>query len=290
MTLLAVPNVSEGRDFDRLDRLQDSLGNDVELLDRHTDIDHNRAVFTIAGPSGDLERALAGLAVAATEIDMPEWRGLHPAIGALDVCPVVWVDDSTRQRAEESAMRVAGKIGEAGIPVFLYGGLATAPERIERAWFRSGGIDALWQRMASGELVPDFGPDRPHAKAGACLVTARAPIAAFNLELETGEEAVAKTIAAEVRQGGGGLEGVRAIGLGLSTGRAQVSMNVHDPVAVPLATVVEEVISLAEAQGTRVLEAELIGLVPEAAMVGYPEAVPIRDFDPDFHIIERRLA
>ena len=92
MNLLAVPNVSEGRDFAVLDRLQDSLGNDVLLLDRHSDIDHNRAVFTVAGPPGDIEKALVGLAGAARELDMPEWQGLHPAIGALDVCPVVWID------------------------------------------------------------------------------------------------------------------------------------------------------------------------------------------------------
>jgi glutamate formiminotransferase len=184
---------------------------------------------------------------------------------------------------------VASGIGALGIPVFLYGDLARSPERRERAYFRKGGMDALWQRMSKGELTPDFGPDRPHAKAGACLVTARAPMAAFNLELETGDAAVAERIAAEVRESGGGLPGVRAIGLLLSTGRAQVSMNVHDPVAVPLAQVVSMVSSAAEAAGTRVVEAELIGLVPEAALTGYPEEVPIRDFDPAFHAIERRL-
>ena len=129
MKLLAVPNVSEGRDFERLDRLQDSLGVEVVLLDRHADIDHNRAVFTIAGPPGDVEKALTGLAAAACEIDMPGWRGLHPAIGALDVCPVVWIDPSGRQRAGESARSVAERIGEIGIPVFLYGDLARDRER-----------------------------------------------------------------------------------------------------------------------------------------------------------------
>jgi glutamate formiminotransferase/glutamate formiminotransferase/formiminotetrahydrofolate cyclodeaminase len=287
--LLAVPNVSEGRDFDRLERLQDSLGTEVVLLDRHTDIDHNRAVFTVAGEPAQLEDALTGLAAAAREIEMPEWVGLHPAIGALDVCPIVFIDPATHDAAVALALEVGQRIGGLGIPVFLYGELASSPERAERAWYRCGGIDALWQRMSSGELEPDFGPDRPHAKAGACLVTARAPIAAFNLELETDDVQLARRVAASIRQGGGGLDGVRAIGLALSTGRAQVSMNVHDPVAVPLAEVVTEASRLAEAVGTRVVEAELIGLIPEAAMAGYPEEVPIRGFDPAFHIIERRL-
>ena len=290
MNLLAVPNVSEGRDFDRLERLQDSLGADVVLLDRHTDIDHNRAVFTVAGEPARIEDALVGLAAAAREIEMSEWHGLHPAIGAIDVCPVVFPEPSEHEAARVSALEVGERIGGLGIPVFLYGELATNPERAERSWFRSGGVDALWQRMSAGELTPDFGPDRPHPKAGGCLVTARAPIAAFNLELETDDVEVARAIAASIRQGGGGLAGVRAIGLALSTGRAQVSMNVHDPVAMPLAEVVAEVSSLARAQGTRVLEAELIGLIPEAAMAGYPEDVPIRGFDPAFHTIERRLA
>ena len=235
MTLLAVPNVSEGRDFAVLDRLQDSLGNEVTLLDRHTDIDHNRAVFTIAGPAHDVGKALVGLAGAVREIDMGEWSGLHPAIGALDVCPVVWLDPGDRDSAEALAVSVAGQIGELGIPVFLYGDLASGGERRERSWFREGGVDALWQRMSSGELVPDRGPDRPHPKAGACLVTARPPLAAFNVELDTGDVEVARAVAAEVRELGGGPSGLRAIGLALSTGRAQVSMNVHDPAALPLA-------------------------------------------------------
>jgi glutamate formiminotransferase len=289
LTLLAVPNVSEGRDFERLDRLQDSLGTAVTLLDRHTDIDHNRAVFTVAGQPTDIVASLLGLASACREIDMPEWQGLHPAIGALDVCPVVWPRPENRSTARDAALEAASGIGELGIPVFLYGELASSTERKERAWFRRGGIDALWQRMSSRELVADFGPDQPHAKAGACLVTARAPIAAFNLELETGDAAVAERIAATVRESGGGLPGLRAIGLPLSTGRAQVSMNLHDPVAVPLARVVEAVSEASGAAGTRVVEAELIGLIPEAALDDYPEDVPIRDFDPAFHVIERRL-
>ena len=144
--------------------------------------------------------------------------------------------------------------------------------------------------MEAGELRPDFGPDLPHRTAGATLVTARPPLAAFNVELDSGDLEVARAVAAGLRESGGGLPGVRAIGLPLSSGRAQVSTNVHDPLAVPLATVVERVRELAAPLGARPLEAELVGLVPEAALAGYPEDVPIRGFDPDRHVIERRLA
>lgn len=290
MSLLAVPNVSEGRDFAALDRLQSSLGDEVTLLDRHTDVDHHRAVFTIAGPPNDLVTALTGLAAAALrEIDMTAWEGIHPAIGSMDVCPVVWTGESDRDRAGEVALTLAERIAGFEVPVFLYGDLATSDERRERSFFRDGGLDSLWQRMTGGELKPDFGPSQPHPAAGAFLVTARPPLAAFNVELDTGDLEVAKEVAAAVRESGGGLPGVRAIGLMLSTGRAQVSMNIHDPVTLPLARVVEAVRQEAKALGAVPVEAELIGLIPEAAVEGYPADVPIRDFDPAFHVIERRV-
>ena len=291
MNLLAVPNVSEGRDFARLDRLEAALGGTVTLLDRHTDLDHHRAVFTLAGPAESLAGALSGLAGAAvTDIDMTAWQGLHPAIGALDVCPVVWLTEQRREMAADTAREVGEAIGRMGVPVFFYGDLASGHDRRERAYFRAGGLDSLWQRMTSGSLTPDFGPDRPHPTAGATLVTARAPLAAFNLELATDEVRVAREIAAAIRESpDDGMPGVRAIGLALSTGRAQVSTNVHDPIATPLCEVVEAVQEEAALRGTTVVEAELIGLIPEAAMEEYPEDVPIRDFDPSFHIIERRL-
>ena len=291
MTLLAVPNLSEGRDFAALDRLQTALGNEIILLDRHTDVDHNRAVFTISGPTGDLIAALTGLAAAAVrEINMGTWQGIHPAIGSMDVCPLVWTDSADREKAEEAALTVAERISTFGVPVFLYGDLAKDDERRERSFFREGGLDALWQRMTNGELKPDFGPAQPHPAAGAWLVTARPPLGAFNIELDTNDVAVAKEVAAAVRESGGGLPGVRAIGLLLSTGRAQVSMNIHDPVNLPLARVVEAVRDQAALRGAIPIEAELIGLIPEAALEDYPADVPIRDFDPAFHVIERRVS
>ncbi len=221
---------------------------------------------------------------------MSSYEGLHPAVGALDVCPLVWLDPADRAAAERAALAAAERIAALGVPVFLYGELAAAPERRERAHFRKGGIAGLRLRMASGELVPDRGPAEPHPSAGATLVTARPPLAAFNVELDSGDLELARAVAAGLRESGGGLPGVRAMGLLLDSGRAQVSTNVHDPVSTPLAAVVERVRELAAPLGARPLEAELVGLVPEAALAGYPDDVPIRGFDPAAQTIERRLA
>ncbi|HEX2265468.1 MAG TPA: hypothetical protein VHH14_04220 [Solirubrobacterales bacterium] len=289
--LLAVPNVSEGGDAERLDRLQRAFTRGATLLDRHSDADHGRSVFTLAGQPGPLAEALAAGAAAALEaIDMDSYRGAHPAIGALDVCPVVWFDPGDREAARAEAEAVAARIGDLGVPVFLYGELARDPGRTERAYFRSGGLAELWLRMESGELRPDFGPPLPHRTGGATLVTARPPLAAFNVELDTDDVEIARVAAAGLREAGGGPVGVRAIGLLLSGGRAQVSTNVHDPLTVPLGEVVERVRALAAPLGARPLEAELVGLIPRAALVDYPADVPMRGFDPRRHVIEARLA
>jgi len=290
-TLLAVPNVSEGADQGRLDRLQSAFARGVRLLDRHADADHGRSVFTLAGEPGSLTGALAGGAEEAIEtIDMRRYSGAHPAIGVLDVCPIVWFDPAARGAARTEAVAVAEQIGGLGVPVFLYGELAREPGRAERAYFRNGGLAELRLRMESGELRPDFGPEVPHPTAGATLVTARPPLAAFNVELDSGDVEIARSVAAGLREAGGGLKGVRAIGLLLSNGCAQVSTNVHDPLAVPLGEVVERVRELAEPLGARPVEAELVGLIPRAALAGYPADVPMRGFDPQRHVIEARLA
>jgi glutamate formiminotransferase len=289
--LLAVPNVSEGEDRAQLDRLQSAFGRGVRLLDRHSDADHGRSVFTLAGQPGALTEALARGAEEALEtIDMRDYSGAHPAIGAVDVCPVVWFSQGDRDSARTEAVAVAEQIGGLGVPVFLYGELARDPGRAERAYFRNGGLAELWLRMESGELLPDFGPQVPHPTAGATLVTARPPLAAFNVELDSGDVEIARAVAAGLREVGGGLRGVRAIGLLLSSSRAQVSTNVHDPLAVPLGEVVERVRDLAAPLGARPVEAELVGLIPQAALSGYPADVPMRDFDPQRHVIEARLA
>jgi glutamate formiminotransferase / 5-formyltetrahydrofolate cyclo-ligase len=289
-TLLAVPNFSEGRDTSTIAAIRAALDADRGLLDRHSDPEHNRTVFTLAGMARDLDQLLGAAAgMAVKQIDMRHHRGLHPCIGALDVCPLVWLNAEGRQPARARGRSVAERIAALGVPVFLYGELASSEARRERAFFREGGLPALRTRMASGELAPDFGPSAPHPTAGATLVTARPPLAAFNIELDTADAAVAQRVAAALREAGGGLAGVRAIGLPLEGGRSQVSTNVHDPISVPLRMVVARVAELAAEQGARPVEAEVVGLVPAAAMQGFPLQIPIRGFDPDRHLIERRL-
>jgi glutamate formiminotransferase / 5-formyltetrahydrofolate cyclo-ligase len=289
--LLAVPNVSEGREATRIAELQGAFAQGADLLDSHSDSDHDRSVFTLAGEPGVLRDALTmGAAKAVETIDMTEYGGLHPAVGALDVCPVVWVDPATRAAARTAALEVAEQVGGLGVPVFLYGSLASRPEHAERAYFRNGGLSELWLRMEGGELRSDYGPAEPHRTAGVALVTARPPLAAFNVELDSGDVEVARAIAAGLRESGGGLHGVRAIGLALADGHVQVSTNVHDPFAVPLCDVVEKVRELAAPLGARPLGAEIVGLVPAEALAGYPPDVPIRDFDPARGTIEARLA
>ncbi len=288
--LLAVPNVSTAADEEALGRLATAFGRGATVLDFHTDADHGRSVFTLAGaPGGLAESLVAGAEEALESIDMSSYMGAHPAIGALDVCPIVWLREEDRAAARTEAVAVATQIGGIGVPVFLYGELAREPGRAERAYFRGGGLTELWLRMEAGELQPDFGPSLPHPHGGATLATARPPLGAFNVELEGADLDAARAVAAGLREADGGPRGVRAIGLLLSSGRAQVSTNVHDPLTTPLGAVVEEVRRLAQPLGARPVEAELVGLIPAAALVDYPADVPIRGFDPARHVIERRL-
>jgi glutamate formiminotransferase/glutamate formiminotransferase/formiminotetrahydrofolate cyclodeaminase len=289
--LLAVPNVSEGDDAARIAALESAFSRGASVLDRHSDADHDRTVFTLAASPAPLREALlSGAEMAIETLDMSAYRGLHPAIGALDVCPVVWLDPTDHAAARTEAIEIAEQIGGLGVPVFLYGELARRPGHAERAYFRNGGLTELWLRMEGGGLRPDYGPALPHPTAGVTLVTARPPLAAFNVELDSGDADVARAIAAGLRESGGGLRGVRAIGLTLSNGRSQVSTNVHDPLAVPLADLVRRVRDLAEPLHARPVAAEIIGLVPAAALVGYPADVPIRGFDSDRQTIEGRLS
>jgi glutamate formiminotransferase len=289
--LLGVPNFSEGASERVIGALEATLARYAEVLNVHSDALHNRSVFTVAAEPAELARALlAGAEHAIALIDMRRHQGLHPHVGALDVCPAVWPLEEGREAAREVALEVAEGIGKLGIPVFLYGELAADPDRRERAHFRRGGLPELIRRMAEEGLEPDFGPGAPHPSAGATLVTARHPLVAYNLELDTPDLEVARAIAAELRESGGGPTGVRAIGLPWSEGRTQISINVTDPQEVSLARVAREAGKLARERGARVVEAELVGLAPEEALRGYQDGPPIRDFDPDTHLIERRLA
>jgi glutamate formiminotransferase / 5-formyltetrahydrofolate cyclo-ligase len=288
--LLSVPNFSEGRNERVVGALGATLGSHARVLNSHFDAEHHRCVFTLAGTGEQLTEATVDGARHAIElIDMRGHQGLHPHIGALDVCPTVWINPEDREPALTAARAAAEGIAALGIPVFLYGELASDPDRRERAFFRRGGPAELARRMASGELEPDLGPPEPHPSAGATLVAARRPLVAFNLELDTPNPEIARAVAAELREAGGGLPGVRALGLPREGERAQVSTNVHDYDEVPLARLVEEVRRLAAEHGARPVEAELVGLVPAAALKGYPDDPPIRDFDPDQHVIERVL-
>ncbi len=284
--LMAVPNVSEGRDRRTLEALRNAFS-PARVLDLHTDADHGRSVYTLAAEQGALSDGLvSGAAAALQAIDLRRHEGLHPFVGALDVMPVVYLDDARRGPACAEALTAAARIGaELHLPVVLYGELATRPEHRERAWLRRGGPAELARRIEAGEVTPDFGPRRAHPSAGVVLAAARAPLIAFNVDLVSGDLELARRIAAEIRESGGGLRGVRAIGLYLDArGRAQVSTNVHDHLATPLRAVVEAVRERSEVAG-----AELVGLVPEAALEGFPTDIALRGFAPERHVIENAL-
>jgi glutamate formiminotransferase len=269
-TLLAIPNVSEGCDRAAIDAIAGAF--DARLLDVHFDPDHHRSVFTLAGAPGQLAGAvLDGAAEVIRRIDLDRHVGIHPRVGAIDVAPVVYLEPGDRGAACAEALVVGDLLGdELALPVFLYGELAAGRTRAE---LRRGGPANLAERVRSGELRPDFGPHRLHPTAGAVLVAARPPLVAFNVELAppaTLDDA--RAIAAHIREGGpGGLRAVRAIGLWLAARKvAQVSTNVEDHRATPLARVVEAI-----ARHATPIRAELVGLAPRAAFDGFPDDLPV---------------
>jgi glutamate formiminotransferase len=274
--LLAVPNVSEGRDAVAVAEIADAFAaGGAELLDIHSDPDHNRSVLTLSGEPGALSHALlAGAREAVDRIDLNAYDGLHPHVGALDVAPVVHLDRPTRGAACAEALVAADLIAtDLAIPVFLYGVLAGGRTRSE---LRRGGGQELARRMRAGELEPDFGPAELHPTAGATLVAARPPLIAFNVELAApATKTDAMGIAAGIREGGpAGLPGVRAIGLELAArgGVPQVSLNVEDHERTSLADVVAAI-----ARHAPIAQAELVGLAPAAAFEGFPDDIPVRN-------------
>ena len=273
--LLTIPNVSEGRDPAAIEAIGAAFASaGARLLDVHSDPDHHRTVYTLAGGTDDVVGALvAGARACRVHVDLREERGSHPHVGALDVAPIVFADEALRGAACAAALVAGEELGRSGLPVFLYGILAGGRTR---AQIRRGGLSALTERVAVGDLVPDFGPAQIDPRSGAVLVGARPPLVAFNVELAppaTAEDA--RMIAALIREGGAeGLPGVRAIGLELAAreGVAQVSTNVEDHHAVTLAQVVAAV-----ARHAPVAACELVGLAPEAALAGFPEDLPLRN-------------
>lgn len=260
--LEAVPNFSEGRDQGVIAAVGAALGAHARVLDLHVDADHNRCVYTLTGSGDELAAALAaGVAEARDRIDLTRHEGVHPCIGAADVVPIVPVWPDEMERARACALEVARRIGDLGLPVFLYRELSGHDHG--PAFFRRGGTAELQRRLDARELAPAFGPARLHPRAGGVIVGARRPLLAFNVDLRTADLEVARAIAAVVRESGGGLPGVRALGLFLpGRGCAQVSMNVEDPVRVPLEEVVARIHQEARARGVEPGDSELIGLVP----------------------------
>ncbi len=272
----------------------------TRLLDVHSDRDHHRSVFTLAGFPGELADALLqGVTAAVQRTDVVSRAsgkttdaGQHPHVGAIDVVPLVYLDTQSKGAACAEALVVADRIGlELEVPVFLYGELAGGNPGSTRAELRRGGVAGLAERMAlpadaESALRPDFGPPRMHPSAGATLVAAREPLVAFNLQLrEPATIEDARRVAALVREGGvDGLPGVRAIGVLLGGRVAQVSMNIERPLEVSLAQVLTTV-----ARHAPVASAELVGLAPRVALEGFPEDVPMPGFDPAGHVIENAL-
>lgn len=273
--LLTIPNVSEGRDEKAIAAIGEAFrAPGASLLDVHSDPDHHRSVYTLAGRLDEIVAALvAGAQACRRHIDLREERGSHPHVGALDVAPVVFLDESRRGAACAAALVAGEELGRAGLPVFLYGLLADGRTRQD---LRRGGLRALAERLACGEIAPDFGPAEIDPAAGAVLVAARAPLVAFNVELAPPASVEdARMIAARIREGGSeGLPGVRALGLELPAraGIAQVSTNVEDHLAAPLAEVVAAI-----ARHATVAACELVGLAPEAAFTGFPDDVAVRN-------------
>jgi glutamate formiminotransferase len=288
--LEAVPNVSEGRDHGVLDAIGRAIEEHATVLDVHVDPDHHRSVFTLVGDGASLVDALvAAVKAAIRHVDLRLHEGVHPRVGAVDVVPLVPLVPGEMALAESAARRLATRIGsELGITVFLYG---TIGEARRPSFYRRGGLEALRRRVEAGELAPAAGPREIDPRWGAVLVGTRGPLVAYNVELATEDVGVARAIAAVVRESGGGMPGVQAIGLYLQgSGRVQVSMNVVDVERAPLHEVVERVAAEAAARGVAVSGGELVGLVPESVFVAARGAgVQVPGVD-ESRVLERVLA
>lgn len=270
LPLESVPNVSEGREADAIAAVGAAFGSQARLLDVHSDVDHNRSVFTLVGADGDealVDSLVAGIAAAREVVDLRTHEGVHPRVGAADVVPIVPIRPGDMGRARQVAIDLGRRVGaELELPVFLYGEVGGGRRP---AFFRRGGPSELQGRVDAGELAPDFGPACLDPRAGAVLVGARKPLVAFNVVLASDDAEVARAVAAAVRESGGGLPGVQALGLRLeSSGRAQVSMNLVDLDRVALHEVVARVAREAEGRGVAIESAELVGLLPVAAVLG----------------------
>jgi len=288
-----VPNFSEGRRQEVIDQIAETVATvpGIHVLDVQSDADHNRTVVTFVGePATVEEAAFRGIEKAAELIDMNLHRGEHPRLGAADVVPFVPIKNVTVEDCVAIARRLGERVGrELGIPVYLYEKAATRPERQNLAEVRRGEYEGIKAEIATRpEREPDFGPRRV-GKAGVTAIGARPPLIAFNVYLGTDDVEVAKAVARAVRHSSGGLRYVKALGL-LVKGRAQVSMNLTDYRQTPVHRVAEMIRREAERYGVSVVEGELIGLVPNEALVEAAEFyLQLGNFSPD-QILENRLA
>lgn len=291
-----VPNFSVGRDPAVVDALVSAAaGAGVRLLDRTSDSDHNRSVLTLAGTAARVADAAVALAqVARARIDLRVHRGVHRRMGAMDVCPFVPLGATPMAAAIATAHAVGRRLGEElELPVFFYGAAATRPERRVLGAVRNLGFEALGDLVARDPaFVPDCGPARLHPSAGAVAVGARPFLLAFNVDLTTADVALARRIAAAVRERDGGLPRVQAMGFLLEArGCAQVSTNILDHEVTSLRTLFDRIAELAASAGAGVARGELIGLAPAAALDATTAAhIRLADFDPARHTVEGRLA
>lgn len=268
--LEAVPNFSEGRDPATLEALVHVIaGHDVEVLDWSADPDHHRSVVTYIGAPPDVEEAsVAAAGFAAQHIDLRRHQGVHPRVGALDVLPFVPVHGLDLSDAAAAARRVGARIASTGVPVYFYGAASRPPGR-SLAELRRGGFESLvagWPPDRRPDL-PEGAP-RPHATAGVVCVGARKVLLAWNVFVEGIDVVTARAIATDIRERDGGFPGLRALGLALPTqGRVQISMNLEDPEATSPLAVFDRIESLAGAAGGKVVETQVIGMMPDTLVL-----------------------
>ena len=290
----SVPNISEGRRPEVVEAAVAALrsADGLRVLDVQSDRDHNRSVVTLAGDEEALRKGLLALfAVAVERIDLRNHQGEHPRLGAVDVVPFIPIEGATMADCVALARAVGQEVADRhGIPVFLYEEAATAPHRHNLEDVRRGQFEGLAAKMSDALWAPDFGPATPHPSAGATVVGARMPLIAYNINLATDRIDVARRIAAAVRHSSGGLRYVKAIAVALADrGIVQVSMNLTNFQKTPIHRVFELVKREAERDGVAVLESEIIGLVPAAALADAAAwYLQVTDFSAD-QVLENRL-
>jgi glutamate formiminotransferase / 5-formyltetrahydrofolate cyclo-ligase len=289
-----IPNVSEGRRPEIIGAIAQAIRgiSSVRLLDQSSDTSHNRSVFTFAGDAAGVEAAVLALCERAyADIDLRSHGGEHPRMGAVDVVPFVPIDDVTMDECVALAKKVGAEIARRfSVPVYLYEDAATTPARRNLEDIRRGEFEGLTAKMAAPGWAPDFGPSAPHPSAGATVVGARMALIAYNINLATNRLDVAKKIAAAIRQSSGGYRFVKAAGFSLADrGIVQVSMNLTNYEKTPIYRVFETVKREAERYGVQILESEIVGLVPSAALAAAAQFyLQIEGFSPD-QILENKI-